>query len=66
MKKWNISAAIVVILLFSVNTSHAILVDITDSSLPHFGDFFNQLPNDPNEKKSARHIKRGQLAKEIV
>ena len=49
MRKLEIIIIIMVSLLFSGSTVHAVLVDITDSSLPHFGDFFNQLPNAPDD-----------------
>ena len=39
-----------IILVFGIaKTSSAVLIDITDPFLPHFGDFFNQLPNLPND-----------------
>jgi len=48
VKKFGIILCVVGMLIAWGIPSHAGLIDVTDSSLPHFGDFVNQDPNTAN------------------
>jgi len=58
MKTWATSIIVAVGLLVSVGRADALFVDVTDPTLPHFGDFFNRGPNVHDDYS---HISGGEI-----